>query len=596
MFCPKCGTKAEDGALQCANCGRELAPRIAEEKTEYAGAQTVLQADIDKTVAAPMHANEPRADFDATASSENIGAQAPVNVAPAQMPLEQKAVAAEKPKKEKRLSINKSAAIKKVVALVLVAAIIIAGGIVGAHFMTQKAMQNGGFDSELALGNKYLKDMNYEKALLCYENAIDMNPESAEAQYGYARANTGLQNYEEAEKGYKKAIKLNEMYADAYNGLAELYIQQDMKEEAREIINTAVNDKKITDSVLIEKHHGMNPEAPSTNVDPQNYNSGARYAVVLADKYGQAVYYTHEYDGADYGYGQTQPEPKVYSEPIVLQNGKNIIKAYVVSSYGFKSDEAVYEYNISKTDIALTFADPTVENAVRSALGKGYGEPVYDDEAARITELSIVGSSYTDSNATFTQTQYFVGNSSYGSSYQGNVTNLSDLRYMPFLSTLNISFQQALDFSTLTGCEYLENLSLINVNLTSVDKIANMKSLKKLCLGWNNVTDISALGSLTELTHLGVWGNGISDISVVSKLTKLEYLDVSDNKVSDISAVSGLAQLREFWAYGNGISNFAPLVGLNKLKVLMISGNPISDMADLKKIYPRLTKVDIQII
>ena len=543
-----------------------------------------------------MHTKYQHEDIHKTASSENIGAQAPVNVAPAQMPLEQKAVAAEKPKKEKRLSINKSAAIKKVVALVLVAAIIIAGGIVGAHFMTQKAMQNGGFDSELALGNKYLKDMNYEKALLCYENAIDMNPESAEAQYGYARANTGLQNYEEAEKGYKKAIKLNEMYADAYNGLAELYIQQDMKEEAREIINTAVNDKKITDSVLIEKHHGMNPEAPSTNVDPQNYNSGARYAVVLADKYGQAVYYTHEYDGADYGYGQTQPEPKVYSEPIVLQNGKNIIKAYVVSSYGFKSDEAVYEYNISKTDIALTFADPTVENAVRSALGKGYGEPVYDDEAARITELSIVGSSYTDSNATFTQTQYFVGNSSYGSSYQGNVTNLSDLRYMPFLSTLNISFQQALDFSTLTGCEYLENLSLINVNLTSVDKIANMKSLKKLCLGWNNVTDISALGSLTELTHLGVWGNGISDISVVSKLTKLEYLDVSDNKVSDISAVSGLAQLREFWAYGNGISNFAPLVGLNKLKVLMISGNPISDMADLKKIYPRLTKVDIQII
>ena len=66
--------------------------------------------------------------------------------------------------------------------------------------------------------------------------------------------------------------------------------------------------------------------------------------------------------------------------------------------------------------------------------------------------------------------------------------------------------------------------------------------------------------------------------------------------MNDISAVSGLAELREFWAYGNGISNFAPLVGLNKLKVLMVSGNPIGDMADLKKIYPRLTKVDIQII
>lgn len=610
MFCPKCGTKAEDGALQCANCGKELTRKIAEEettyagsleeKTEIAGTQISPEAGNDTVVVAPVSEPEQQTDIDATVRSENLGAQISANAFSAQAPVSQvqqmPPVPAEKPKKEKKININKSSIIKKVVALVLVAAIIVAGGIVGAHFMTQKAMQGGGFDSELALGNKYLKDMNYEKALLCYENAIDMNPESAEAQYGYARANTGLQNYEDAEKGYKQAIKLNEMYADAYNGLAELYIQQDKKEEARKVIDTAVNEKKITDAVVLEKHHGMNPEAPITNVDPQNYNSGARYAVVLGDKYGQAVYYTHEYDGANYGYGVTKPEPKVYSEPIILQNGRNIIRAYVVSSYGFKSDEAVYEYNISKTDVALTFADPTVESAVRSALGKSYGEPVYDDEAARITELSIVGSDYTDSNTTFTQTEYFIGNGSYGRSYQGNVTNLSDLRYMPFLNTLNISFQQALDFSTLMGCDYLENLSLINVNLTSVDRIASMKSLKKLCLGWNNITDISALASLTELTHLGVWGNAISNISVVSKFTKLEYLDISDNRVNDISAVSGLAELREFWAYGNGISNFAPLVGLNKLKVLMVSGNPISDMADLKKIYPRLTKVDIQII
>jgi hypothetical protein len=76
-----------------------------------------------------------------------------------------------------------------------------------------------------------------------------------------------------------------------------------------------------------------------------------------------------------------------------------------MTSYGFRSDEAVFEYTINKEDYPITFVDPTVEYAVRDALGKSYGEPVYDDEAATITELSIVGSDYTDTNTTFTQTE-----------------------------------------------------------------------------------------------------------------------------------------------------------------------------------------------
>lgn len=616
MFCPKCGAQVKADDAICGNCGFPQKVRNGEEKTEISNtfddnktvvfnngnaAESIADesvADIDKTVAAADFGFAPQ-----NVAGEALKPEVPVvpNAIPSAVPVPPVTPAAQPPapKEKKSVKINKKKIIGAIVTVVVIAAAAVAAWFAATHFMSQNAMQiSGGFEQELQLGKKYLKDMNYEKALLAYENAIEINENSAEAQYGYARANAGLLEYGKAEEAYKKAISLDEMYADAYNGLIELYIQQDSEEnptadKAKALVDKAINEKKINDPVLVEKYHGMNPEKPSTNVDPRNYNDGARYAVALSDKYGGAIYYTHEYPGADSGYGY-ELTPKVYSEPIVLQNGRNVIKAYVVSSYGFTSESATFEYNINRTDTPLTFVDPVVESAVRSAIGKNYGE-IYDDEVATITELSIVGSHYTDQNSTFTQTEYFIG-SGYGSSYQGSVTNLSDLRYMPFLNTLNISFQQNLDISTLAGCDYLENLSLINVNLTSVDKIANLKYLKKLCLGWNSVTDISALGSLTELTHLGVWGNKITDISVVSKLTKLEYLDVSDNSVSDISAVAGLAELVEFWAYGNRISNFAPIVSLNKLKVLMISGNPVGDMADLRKVYPRLTKVDIQIV
>lgn len=608
MFCPICGTAVKADDVVCGNCGFPLKERNGEAKTEFSNAfddgKTVAfnsaMADIDKTVAAPGFGyGAENSGFGFTARQGNYGmsqeAQASISFSPATpyqqsmpQPIPQKKV-------KKPMKVNKGKIIGAVVTVVIFVVAGVAAWLVASHFMSKNAMQlSGGFDQELALGDKYLKDMDYEKALLAYENAIEINENSAEAQYGYARANAGLQEYEKAEEAYKKAISLNDMYADAYNGLIELYIQQDTEEnptasKAKALADKAVNEKKIQDARLVEKYYGMNPEKPTTNVDPQNYNDGARYAVVLSDKHGGAVYYTHEYPGAQ------NLEPKVYTEPVVLQNGRNVITAYVISSYGFQSDSATFEYNINRTDVPVTFADPAIENAVKSALGKGYYETVYDDEMATIKELSIVGNQYTDQNANFTQTEYFIGGY-YGSSYQGTVANLSDLRYIPFLQTLNISFQQNLDLSTLAGCDYLENLSVINCGLASVDKIANLKNLKKLCLGWNNITDISALGTLTELTHLGVWGNGITDISVVSKLTKLEYLDVSDNNVSDISAVSGLAQLREFWAYGNRISNFAALVNLSNLKVLMISGNPIGNMEDLKKIYPRLTKVDIQIV
>ncbi len=614
MFCPKCGTEVQAEDAVCGNCGFPQRVRNGEEKTEISAVNNNVQpvaeeADIDKTVAAPHIGGEAQNDFDATVRSENIGIrnvtpEAPVlpsTPAPVAMPVPpvKQAKAAKPPKEKKPLKISKGKIIGAAITAVILVVVGVGAWHTATYFMSKNAMQiSGGLDQELALGDKYLRDMDYDKALLAYESAIEINENSPQAHYGYARAQAGLLDYAKAEESYQTAISLDEMYADAYNGLIELYIQQDSEDnptmdKAKDLVYKAVNEVKIEDDVLLEKYYGMYPEKPAPDIPPTEIKDGGRYAIVLADKHGGAVYYTHEYQGAPDNYGEP-PEPKAYTEPIVLQNGKNTINAYVVSSYGVKSDTAKLEYNINIVDTPITFTDKEVENAVRKALGK-YGDPIYDDELATITELSIVGSSYTAESTTFTQTEYFIGGG-YGSSYQGNVTNLSDLRYMPFLETLNISFQQSLDISTLPKCDNLKNLSLIHVNLTSVDKIKDLKNLEKLCLGWNNLTDINALSSLTNLTHLGVWGNNITNIGVVSKLSKLEYLDVSDNNVSVIAAVGGLTELREFWAYGNSITDFSALVSLKKLKVLMISGNPVGDMSDLKKIYPRLTKVDIQIV
>ena len=571
MFCPVCGTKCDDRAVYCPNCGKAVSVN-GEECTQLNASQgetptQYMQTDMDKTVRAP--------------EMKGVSVSAPQMSANSQAP----AVShnEEKPEKKKR----KKGIAGKIAALVLTAVIVAAGIVTAGYFMIEKASDGNGIPEELALGNKYLNDMEYDKAILTYETVLDLDPNNYEATCGYAKACVGKTDYDKAESLYRKAIKLRPDGEEAYHSLAELYIQNDDKPQANSVITQAMKNNVNSDRI-VEKHNGLNPEAPDTNLDPDNYNKNMRYAVSLVAPNGGTIYYKHTYDGF------TPTDYKLFTEPIILRNGTNIIEAYVMSSYGVESGHSSFDYVVDRTDVEVVFADRELERAVRDKLGIWYG-PLYDDDLASITELTVVGTDSTVNSAVFTQSEYYLDSSNYGRNYMGNIVSLSDLKYMPFLKTLNISFQTALDLSTIEGCEFLENLSLINVNATSLGKIPTLTSLKKLCLGWNNITDISEVSSLTNLTHLGLWGNSIKDISAVSALTKLEYLDISDNAVSDISAVSSLSELEDFWAYGNSISDFSPLTGLNKLDTLMINGNPVKDKDVLRKIYPRLKKTDIEI-
>lgn len=53
-------------------------------------------------------------------------------------------------------------------------------------------------EKQLERGNEYLHEMNYEEAVMCFEKALDIDPESAKAYIGISDAYMGLDEYEEA--------------------------------------------------------------------------------------------------------------------------------------------------------------------------------------------------------------------------------------------------------------------------------------------------------------------------------------------------------------------------------------------------------------
>lgn len=70
---------------------------------------------------------------------------------------------------------------------------------------------------ELAAGNDFYLQGNYARALECYDNALRLNPQSAEAYNNRGLTYYHLNRFAEAVSDFDKAIAINPAFAQAYN-------------------------------------------------------------------------------------------------------------------------------------------------------------------------------------------------------------------------------------------------------------------------------------------------------------------------------------------------------------------------------------------
>ena len=438
---------------------------------------------------------------------------------------------------------------------------------------------------QLALGDRFLEEMDYENAILAYTRAIEADPKNAQAYYGLGAANLGAESPENAEAAFLQSLNLDPAGVDAYLSLADLYLRSDRLEEAAELLDRAVN--QTDDAEIQELNSQTKPQPPTFSLEPGSYDA-YQLVEILPSGEGDSIYYT--LDGTD----PTQ-ESALYTEPLVLPSGKTEIRAAAVNGLGYQSAAASAEYTVTAVPKELTFADPEMERYVRSQLALSYSAPIYDEDAARIRRIAIAGSSYPEaSSVRFTEQEYQISSGSFYTN-EGTLGTLRDLQYMPFLEEVAIAFQEDLSLTGIGGHPRLSSVSLIHNGITSISALRDLPALAQLCLGWNNISDISGLSAFTGLTSLGVWGNRISDLSPISALQKLTYLDFSDNSVTDLSPVAGLPELEELWMYGNRVSDLSAVAQLPSIRVLMLRDNPAADYAPVRQIYPRLTRLDVNV-
>lgn len=225
----------------------------------------------------------------------------------------------------------------------------------------------------------------------------------------------------------------------------------------------------------------------------------------------------------------------------------------------------------------VTFRDPIMDQAVRSALQLRDSDDIKESDLLKINHLSSLDEiSSLDGIEKMTNLQSI-------SLDCAKVKDLSPIKslnlYRIFLKNLNINESE---LSFLKNHTNLTMLYLNNCNLSQIPDISSLKELTDLELKNNNISDIKILSNFNKLESLSLNDNNITDISAIKSLSNLEYLHLINNNIVDISATESLSNLRYLCLSNNKIKN---INNNNKqLKLLYIDKNPIENISTITNI------------
>ena len=178
---------------------------------------------------------------------------------------------------------------------------------------------------------------------------------------------------------------------------------------------------------------------------------------------------------------------------------------------------------------------------------------------------------------------------------ENSYLDLSALRYLPNLISLEIRCNQTFDLAHLAYLPNLNRLELYNENISDISALANLQSLESFGIFSSRLRDISPLAELPSLQDIQIGGtnSSFSDISPLAGHPSLRYLYLWGGHVSDISALQGMTNLELFVDHSGSVSDISPLFGLTGLRRLDLHSNGDLDGDSVMSIISELTNLEM---
>lgn len=159
------------------------------------------------------------------------------------------------------------------------------------------------------LGVTYGESGRYQEAIEAFKQAIQINPDYAEAYNGLGFAYSNSGRYQEAIEHIEQAIRIKPNYVKAHNNLGIAYAKSGKHQEAIEAIKKAIRIEPGS----AESHHNLGVA----------YASSGKYQEAIG-AFKEAIRIKHNYEMAHYGLGMAylilKDRKGAYDEYVYLKN------------------------------------------------------------------------------------------------------------------------------------------------------------------------------------------------------------------------------------------------------------------------------------
>ena len=306
MKCPKCGHELEEGNLYCEVCGEEVYIVPAFEPEIENSISDVLSDVADQI--APQTDTKPEQDdeIDVSGLDDSQGIH------------EEKSAGSDVVVIPKKLLVG--------ICIAVVALIIACVGV-----MSYYLFRDNSYDYQIRNGDKSYEAADYTAALRYYEKAFTLNSEDMEALYKIGEVYKSQENYPKAEEIYGKIVGYR-YEKRALEELINVYIHEEKYAEINAVL------LKYADEETQLEYIDYMAKEPTFSVEEGTYDDVTLLELIPSTE--GSIYYT--LDGSEPG-----SDCMLYTEPIILKNGKYIVNAVFVNSKGICSQIASHTYMIN---------------------------------------------------------------------------------------------------------------------------------------------------------------------------------------------------------------------------------------------------------
>ncbi len=426
----------------------------------------------------------------------------------------------------------------------------------------------------LAGAQKYLTEMNYDQAIVEFENLIKIEPKNISAYLGAADAYLNLDRREEAVELLKSGVEATDndnlkhalegaeqSIIEGYIAIAEAYEAEGFHELAEEILRRVYN---ATDDEIIGKKLGI--------VEASVINFRDDYVIEWKDAEFERL--IREYLGKESG--------DVHYDDVKLIDNVTIFGEVIAKS----DDERFYSYSYNEEMFRL--ADGTEygkTGKIKTLEDLKHFTSLTSLTVTHQNELSIDALSDTGSIDCLNRLKSL-------KLISDNIENISVVSYLNSLSYINLDYNNISDISPISMLIELESIDVSdNHQLTSIEPLRGLRKLSSVGISGVGYVDLNALLNLEHLKTMHISSGEDTDYSLLTKFN-LDYLEISCNE-EIFQTVKQLNSLTNLRLHGSELTNISGIESLTNLKHLDLLAPNCHDISSLSSLNVEYLEIDL---